>query len=137
MKTPSILAIVSLSVLLPVLLLGCDDPEADPMAEACAMACDGFSMCEGEVMTAYPIYFDVDICIDEFCAPGDTVVDPPGRGDEICNESLSLYLECVNGMTCQDWDDSDIVSVFAGASAAGCDDEADDFVLDCIAFAPF
>jgi len=137
MKTSRILAIVSLLALLPAWLLGCGDPEPDPVAEACAMACEGFSACEGEIMTDFPFYFDVDTCIDEFCDGGSTLVDPPGRGDEICDDSLWAYLDCIDTMTCEEWEEAGIVSVFAGRGGDACGDEADDFVLECIAFTPF
>jgi len=136
MTRPGVPTIVSLLILLPAWLLGCGGDGSDPVFEDCKLACEGFSACEGEISTDWPLYFDVESCIEDFCRGGEVLVDPPGRGSEPCDTSQEVYLDCINGMTCGDWDDSDVVSVFLGSDAFGCEDEADDFVLDCIAMMP-
>ncbi len=121
-----------LFVLLSLWAFGCGDSQSAPteLEIACGGLCESVRACASEIDTIV----DLNDCEIEFCESdstfgGEVLVD---GGSEACNAASATYIDCATGMSCQQYNDTGIITLFAGADAIGCETEASDFRLACI-----
>ncbi len=96
---------------------------------ACGGLCESVRACSNQINTIV----DLNDCELEFCNSqslgNDVVVQ---GGSQACEAASTIYIDCATGMTCQQYDESGIIALFAGAAAVGCENEASAFRLACV-----
>jgi hypothetical protein len=120
-----------LFVLLSLGPVGCGESQTEPseLEIACGGLCESVRACANEIDTIV----DLNDCELEFCN-----ADPFGSevltegGSEACEAASATHIDCATGMSCQQYDETGVIALFAGADAIGCEDEASDFRFACI-----
>ena len=123
----------TLCVLISLWAFGCGDGQGQgqgglsELEIACGDLCGSIRACADEIDD--PI-LDLNDCELEFCDADDDVLVE--GGSEACEAAAATYIDCATDMTCQQYNESGIISLLSGAAAVGCEDEASDFRFDCI-----
>jgi hypothetical protein len=121
-----------LCVLLSVWQVGCGDSDDGPseLVIACNGLCESVRACANEIDTIV----DLNECEAEFCESDPTFGSEflVEGGSQACNAASAAYMDCATGMSCQQYDDTGILSLFSGANAIGCESEASSFRFACI-----